>query len=242
VVALFQACNSGSGTMDYCNGGNDLAEEYPFPIFVYKNPSACKLVQDLHNDQESSDVQLDVGVETNQATFYAHRLILKKAAPMLADLITTSLADTAGFTIPEDEQVFEVLLRYIYGYDSLFSEFDLTQTMKIIDIANKYGVTGLKLEAEAHMVYGIKVSFNNVIDILHFADAKTCALLKEAALVFIHDNPSEIVQSGLLSHLPEGLLKDMLVVMAMKEKKKKAVRELNLMSVGELQHKAHEED
>lgn len=222
--------------------------DYPFHPFIPVNPSSCKTVQDLFNDEEFSDVVFEVGGgnksgakkgDVESTKFYAHRIILKKAAPLLADMISTNDSSSVVKIPNVSPGVFGVLLRYVYGCDVHEFGHDYTLTMKILDIANKYGVTGLKLQAEAHLVAATKFDTQNLLEILNFADATSCALLKEAAMLYATENPSEIVKNVPMDHFPEGLAKDIFVAMAGRETKKQAVRELSTMSVGELRHKAH---
>ena len=220
---------------------------YPFHPIIPANPSSCKTVQDLFNDAEFSDIVFEVeggnkrGAEKGDeksAKFYAHRIILKKAAPLLSDMITSDSSSLVK--VPNVSPcAFEVVLRYIYGCDVLDFGNDPAFTMEILDIANKYGINTLKLQAEAYMVSITKFNTQNLLEILNFADATNCALLKEAAMIYVAENPSEVVKNVAMHHFPEGLMKDMLVAMAGKATKKKAVRELSTMSVGELRHKAH---
>lgn len=71
--------------------------EYHLP-FLPKNPSSCYTVQALFMDIESSDIVFEIvgkqksvtadeeKMQTSPALFYAHHLILKTVAPILADL------------------------------------------------------------------------------------------------------------------------------------------------------------
>jgi hypothetical protein len=61
-----------------------------------------------------------------------------------------------------------------------------------LDAADKYGVVSLKLEAEAAYVESTKITVDNAMDNLLYADAKNCALLKEAVIDFLTDNGREV--------------------------------------------------
>jgi hypothetical protein len=221
---------------------------YPFHPLLPVNPSSCKTVRDLYNDEEFSDIVFEIGGgitigakkgDEESAKFYAHRMILKKAAPLLADLIGRNDSSSLVNIPNVSPRVFEVLLRYIYGCDVLDFGNDPTFTMEILDIANKYGITTLKLQAEAYMVSITEFNTQNLLEILIFAHATNCALLKEEAMLYVTENASEVVQNVAMDNFPEGLMKDVLAAMAWKETKKQAVRELSSMSVGELRLKAH---
>ena len=56
-------------------------------------------------------------------------------------------------------------------------------------MADRFGVCGLKVEVEACLVKTTTFTVENVMDHLHFADMKNCALLKEAIL----DNKVEVI-------------------------------------------------
>jgi len=112
-------------------------------------------------------------------------------------------------------------------------------------MADRFGVCGLKLEVEACLVKTTTFTVENVMDRLHFADMKNCALLKEAAMDFILDNKVEVIEKVSLSDAPGGLLADVLAAVAREEN----IRNGNVlpsprlitMRVSELRSRAHEE-
>ena len=62
---------------------------------------------------------------------------------------------------------------------------DLKSNAKdLIDAADKYGIGNLKLEAEACFVSSTKITTNNILEHLFYADAKNLALLREALIDF----------------------------------------------------------
>lgn len=176
--------------------------KFPQFPFIPKNPSACKNIQKLHLDEESADVVFEVGGhqedakedntikkrKTEVTKFHAHSLILKNAAPLLAELC--SLYDPPR-TIPipiVSPETFRHLLLYIYGHDIPEFGADISHTKEIIEAAYRYGVTNLKIEAETYYVSSIAINIENVMDHLHFAHSKNCALLKERVIEFIVTN------------------------------------------------------
>ena len=67
------------------------------PPFIPENPSACKFIQSMFMDEESSDLVFEVGrqrgkdnaekvARTAPVVFYAHRFILRKCSSALADM------------------------------------------------------------------------------------------------------------------------------------------------------------
>ena len=63
---------------------------------------------------------------------------------------------------------------------------------EIIDASDRFGVTNLKLEAEAYLVQKATFTVENILDNLLYADSKNCALLLERAMDFVVENKDEI--------------------------------------------------
>ena len=63
----------------------------------------------------------------------------------------------------------------------------------IIDAADRYGVVGLKLEAETSFVTSTTITLDNVIEYLLYADSVNCALIKEAVMDFILKNHRKVL-------------------------------------------------
>jgi speckle-type POZ protein len=190
--------------------------------FVPKNPFH-KMVQNKFLDEETSDVRFEVsgsGVKEDGAkrskscvTFRAHRLILEMCAPMLAALFGSckdgETDETATVTDVKPD-IFRHLLYYVYG--GSVSEEELKAHAKdIIDAADKYSIVNLKLEAEAVYVESTEIAVDNAVDNLLYADAKNCALLKEAVMDFLTENSVEASQKISFSDVPSHIIKDLLV-------------------------------
>jgi hypothetical protein len=100
--------------------------------------------------------------------------------------------------------IFWLVLRYAYGDDipddiwtakspdSSFlnqntnewsSLLSLSPALEILDAANRFGVVGLKLLAESKIVQ-TEISVSSASDLILYADAKDCALLKEKVMDF----------------------------------------------------------
>jgi hypothetical protein len=195
-------------------------------------------------DEESADVVFEVkgGSETNDsAKFYAHRLILKKVSPQLAEL---SMSDKSPSLIELPDispKTFMALLLYIYGYKLPDLGNDISQIRRVLEAADKYGVTNLKLEAEVCYASSLSLTLENVLEHLSFAEAKNCAYLKEKAVDFIIRNTTEIIKRKTITTTSEGpSMSDILAAVARSQDEKKAEKELCAMSINELRHRAHE--
>lgn len=232
-----------SGTMRIdIRMASDSYRPRPHPgSFIPSNPSVCKTIQDSFMNEESSDVVFEVGNDQggggSRTKFYAHYYILNKAAPFLAELCKSDDLPSRIQLPNESPEIIKVLLLYMYGLQPTEFGNDVSRTKKIIEAANKYGVTNLKIEAEAHIFSSATFTLANVLDYLYFADSKNCALLKEKALEFIVNNPVQIVEKQTLEDAPASLVNDILLAIAMKDRKGEG---FDLMSISELRRLSHE--
>ena len=228
-----------------------------FPPFIPDNPFACKVIQDMYMDKESADVVFEVGKQhattrTNAkkpkaeaaSRFYAHRLVLTKAAPQLAELC---LMSTESIIIPNVLPcIFKDMLLYIYGHPIQMLENDPTRLQNIIEAANKYGVTNLKLETEVSYVSLIQKSFDvqNIMEHLLYADAMDLAYLKEAVMDFIVGNKVDIVNNNVLANAPGDIANDVFAAVARREDRARIVGEnddveLGILGISDLRRRAH---
>ena len=196
--------------------------------FIPENPIA-KSVLAMFNDEESADVLFEVDnepVRSNETckrsktttALYGHKFIMEKCASnVLGELCKSedgdnNLAATTVSITDIKPDIFKHILYYTYG--GKISDEDMKENAKdIIDAADKYGIVGLKLEAEASLVTATTMTFKNAIDNLLHADSKNCALLKEAVMDFIAENSNEAVNKLSFDDVPGSVVKDLLVAM-----------------------------
>lgn len=202
------------------------------PIFIPENPSACSGIQGMFMDAESADVVFEVGgqhaaneakqkkIKTSKTEFYAHRPILMKVAPALADMIKMShdVTPTRIAICDVSSCIFNIVLRYMYGHPIHESWGDIARTKEILDAANRFEAISLKLTAEAKYVSSVTLTVENVMDELTYAESMHCALLKEKVVDFIVENAAKL-KSKVLTGTPEGLINDILLAVARREGK-----------------------
>jgi speckle-type POZ protein len=100
--------------------------------------------------------------------------------------------------------VFHLLLFYMYG--GKVSDDDMKSHAKeLVNAADRYGVTSLKLEAEASIVEDTNITMDNVMELLLYSDSKNCALLKETAMDFLVENKADVIEELSLSLTSLGL-------------------------------------
>ena len=194
--------------------------------FIPENPM-CSNILEKFNDEDSADIVFEVGIGTQQTkdkrkkvktstiNFYAHRFILQDVSTTLAEMCNAS--DGGGSTpiaITDIEPgVFKHILYYMYGGE--ISDDDLEADAKdMIGACDKYGLVGLKLEAEACYVKTTQFSVDNMIDNLLYADSKNLALLKEAVMDYIVSNKNSIIGKVSFDNVPSSMITDVLTAVA----------------------------
>ena len=111
----------------------------------------------------------------------------------------------------------------------------------IIDAADKYGIVGLKLEAEASLVSATSITFENTIDNLLYADSKNCALLKESVMDFIAENSKEAMTKLSFINFPGHVVPDLLAAVNRGQTSASGSDDQNItMRISDLRRKLHE--
>ena len=195
--------------------------------FFPKNPASSIMLK-LFDDGNSADVLFEICEHQNQSEsesdrkraktstaklYHAHRLILQHYSQELSALCATSDDMTPIIITNVKPEVFRHLLYYVYGGEITEEEY-VDNERDIINAADKYGVTNLKLKAEVWYVKNTKITIDNVIDTLLYAHAMSCALLKESVMDFIVENKREVLQRVSFQDVPGDVCKDLLAAMS----------------------------
>ena len=219
--------------------------------FIPENPISKNILSKFM-DEESADVVFEVGTQseigrntrkrakTATTTFYAHRFILQDGATTLAELCKSGGSAVTTISITDvTPGIFRHLLYYVYG--GKISDEDLKSNARdIIDAADKYGVVGLKLEAEASLVTSTTITIENMLDNLLYATSKNCALLQEAVLDFALENSDEVSEKVSLDDVPGSVVADLFAAVSRNKNKVRGGDSLSTMRVSELRKKLHE--
>mmetsp|Transcript_37874 Transcript_37874/g.81775 ORF Transcript_37874/g.81775 Transcript_37874/m.81775 type:complete len:400 (-) Transcript_37874:222-1421(-) len=180
--------------------------------FIPKNALAQNILRSFM-DENTADLVFEVEGSSERrtqdqspksVTFYVHKLILQFGAKgsFLASLCQDCDNGTPLFISDVNPWVFRQMLYYIYGGNIAVVEWK-KHAKDFIDAADRYGVKNLKIEAEAWHVKHHKISVDNVIDTLLYADEKNCFLLKEAATIFLLTNAKELHELDTFGGTPE---------------------------------------
>jgi hypothetical protein len=224
--------------------------------FIPENP-VMEMIQGLFLDEKSSDIVFEVGADkgkdnamkvakTIPVSLSAHRVIIENCSSIFADLCESHDDSTTPIQINDvTPEIFRLLLMYIYG--GKLSDDDMKSHAKeIIDAADRFGVSSLKMEAEACFVDGATFTIENVMELLLYAESKNCALLKEASMDYIVENKGEVIEKlSFADTVPGTLMRDLLVATVRGERNVGGAdvnvdSQYNSLRISELRQMAHE--
>jgi hypothetical protein len=234
------------------------------PPFIPENP-LTKMIQEEFLEEKYSDIVFEVGADqrkdnarkvakTTPVTFPAHRVIVAKFSNTLAELCASGGGDNGTNPIPIEidnvlPDIFRFLLSYMYGI-TISNDDMKSHAKEIIDVADRFGVTNLKLEAEASLVNNTTLSVENVKDLLIYADSKNCALLKEATMDYILENNDVVLERIRFDDAPGSLVSDVLAAIARVKIRKESAgaanadkntaSHFNSMRISELRRMVHD--
>ena len=211
------------------NGALSVRVSMQLDEFIPQNPASSFMLK-LFDDESSADVVFEICDQLKQSEtesdrkraktstaklYHAHRLILQHHSQELSALCATSEGSTPIIINDVKPEVFRHLLYYVYGGEIADEEF-VGNERDLINAADKYGVTNLKLEAEVWYVNNTDITTDNVIDNLHYAHAMNCARLKETVMDFIVKNKETVMQQEQVSFqdVPGDVFKELLAAMS----------------------------
>jgi len=143
--------------------------------------------------------KLDEGCDDDTAntsvTIYAHALVLKACAPLLASLCEGYSKSNPVPINNAEPGVFRYMIRYVYGGTIPPSELRKRPGV-FIEIADRCGIKNLKLEAEAWYVKSDLITAENFVDAFTFAHRMNCPLLMEEAAHYFLNEPEAILKSS----------------------------------------------
>jgi hypothetical protein len=151
----------------------------------------------LFRSTKESDVVFIVG--STGKIFNAHKCVLELASSTLYELVLTDSNDSnddIDIVLPDvDEAVFEKILKFIYiGEYPVMTNDDENSVKDIFLTADRLNCTDLKLYAESVLIEKYLVP-SNAAEMTLFADAHSCALLKEASMKVYVTDPKTVMAS-----------------------------------------------
>lgn len=168
---------------------------------------------------ERADVAFEFG-HFRQVTIRAHRFILEANAPALARLCDCDSTHTSVHMQDVSEEAFRFLLKYVYGGPPPNRQAVLKHGKEIIEAANRYDVSSLKLEIQRSFIELKVVNTSNCLDFICFAQENSCTVLKEYAISYLIARPGDILNvsdsAERLKNSPELMIEILCAIMKIK--------------------------
>jgi hypothetical protein len=175
-----------------------------YPPFMRQEPT---LVQLYNSMEENGDVAFCLTNSNKHEgkswfrRYKAHKMILALRARILYDLVCEDESeddhqdcDSNAVDVPDiDSETFEAMLEHIYTVRQPTIR-DEAEAKRLLAAADRFCLTDLKLYAESVLTDQFVVS-SSAASMLLFADAHSCALLKEAAMDLCVSDPHSVSQS-----------------------------------------------
>ena len=221
--------------------GGNLTVEVDIQVMLDKLPTwtptntVCsdmlKLLESADAD-ENADLVFEIGDSDKAKTrskqgdhqaFRAHKAILSIRCPTLA-LLADGCDSESPITIEDvHPDIFRMLLRFVYGGEVPEKAILAESSKTIIRAADRFGCTGLKLAAEAELATA-NITTENAAELILFADATNCAMLKEAAMDYFVKNVQDVMASDGYEQVAESpaIMREMMAAMAFSSKKRPA--------------------
>jgi len=141
-------------------------------------------------DEGFADDTVDTSV-----IIYAHMLVLKACSPLLASLCEGYSKSNPVPITNAEPGVFRYMIRYVYG--GIIPPSQLIKRASIfIEMADRYNIKNLKMEAEAWYVKSDLITVENCIEVFTFAHRMNCPLLLEKAADFFLNKPNILKSSS----------------------------------------------
>ncbi|RIA94269.1 hypothetical protein C1645_818259 [Glomus cerebriforme] len=180
------------------------------------NKFLSKLSQNLLeilDDDEYYDVTIEVGNDPYVKVFRAHMIILNYRSPYLRRILSTNKKKSDGTLIKIKlsnilPEIFQIVLRYIYGGRLSLDDYDTSDIFKILVTANELNLQELIPYLESFLIENKTNWMEQNFDLIY----KTCfeidsfLELQKYCTDLISKEPIKIFNSPNFSSIPEKLL------------------------------------
>ena len=191
-------------------------------FYLPSNPFAKNMLA-LFESGKHTDISFDIA----GTLIKAHKVVIIANAPILANLFADG-QETSTSIKGISPDVFRCVLKYIYGGNGPDECTALKWGKELVDFANRYDIAGLKMEVEAQMVASRVIkNIDDCVEYLLFADAMSCALLKEYAIAYYVERRKNMINAESYQKLASSasLLRDLALVTEERNRENRQHRE-----------------
>ncbi|PKY17036.1 BTB-domain-containing protein, partial [Rhizophagus irregularis] len=111
-------------------------------------PKLSQNLLEILDDKEYYDITIEVGNDPNIKIFKAHMVILSYRSPYLRRILSTNKENNdrtlTHIKLPNiSPEIFQIILRYIYGGKLPVEEYDISDIFKVLVTANELSLQEL---------------------------------------------------------------------------------------------------
>ncbi|CAB4437683.1 unnamed protein product [Rhizophagus irregularis] len=186
-------------------------------------PKLSQNLLEILDDEEYYDITIEVGNDPHVKIFRAHMVILNYRSPYLRRILSTNEKKNDGTIVhiklpnilPE---IFQIILRYIYGGRISLAEYDILDIIKILLAANELSIQELIphlqsfliknktswMEQNFNLIYQTSFENNSFLDLQKFC---TELISKKPEKIFNSSDFTSIPEKALISLIQHDKVK-----------------------------------
>ncbi|RIA85600.1 hypothetical protein C1645_879196 [Glomus cerebriforme] len=176
-------------------------------------PKLSQNLLEILNDDEYYDITIEVGNDPYVKVFRAHMVILHYRSPYLKRMLSTNKKKNDGILVqiklPNiSPEIFQIILRYIYGGELSLEEYDTSDIIKILDVANELSLQELVTHLQSFLIKNKVNWIEENFDLVYQTSFKNDSFLElqKYCTNLISEEPDKIFKSPNFSSIPEKLL------------------------------------
>ncbi|UZO02678.1 uncharacterized protein OCT59_021157 [Rhizophagus irregularis] len=176
-------------------------------------PKLSQNLLEILNDEEFYDITIEVGSDPYVKVFRAHIVILNYRSPYLRRILSTNKKKNDGILtnikLPNiSPEFFHVLLRYIYGGKLSLEEYDISDIIKILVIANELNLQELIPYIESFLIKNRTNWLEQNFELIYQTSFENDSFLElqKYCTDLIYKEPEKRFNSPNFSTIPERLL------------------------------------
>ncbi|GBC06991.1 hypothetical protein RclHR1_07190007 [Rhizophagus clarus] len=176
-------------------------------------PKLSQNLLEILDDEEYYDITIEVGNDPDVKIFRAHMIILNYRSPYLRRILSTNKKKNdetlVHIKLPNIlPEIFNVILRYIYGGKLTLEEYDVSNIIKILVAANELSLQELIPYLETFLIENKKSWIEQNFDLIYQMSFESNSFLElqKYCTNLISKEPNKIFNSSNFSSIPEKLL------------------------------------
>ncbi|GBC27383.2 BTB/POZ protein [Rhizophagus irregularis DAOM 181602=DAOM 197198] len=165
-------------------------------------PNLSQNLLTILNDDEYYDVTIEVGKDPYVKVFRAHMVILTYRSPYLRRILSTNVKKNDGtlahIKLPNiSPETFQIILRYIYGGRLSLKEYDVSDIIKILIVANELNLQEIVTYLQSFLIVNKKNWMEQNFNLIYKTSFENESLLKlqNFCTELITKEPSKIFKS-----------------------------------------------